>query len=110
MKPIFEWDEEKARTNLRKHKVSFEEAETVFDDPLSITISDPDHSKSERRFLDIGESENGRIIVVSYTQRGTRASPHDHPTIYEKPFPWHLLVRHYLARLIERVDDYQTRR
>jgi len=71
MKPIFEWDEEKARTNLRKHKVSFEEAETVFDDPLSITISDPDHSKSERRFLDIGESENGRIIVVSYTQRGS---------------------------------------
>ena len=71
MKPIFDWDEEKARANLRKHKVSFEEAETVFDDPLSITISDPDHSKSERRFLDIGESENGRIIVVSYTQRGS---------------------------------------
>ena len=71
MKPIFEWDEEKARANLRKHKVSFEEAETIFDDPLSITISDPDHSKSERRFLDIGESENGRIIVVSYTQRGS---------------------------------------
>jgi uncharacterized protein len=69
MKPIFEWDEEKAKANLRKHKVSFEEAETVFDDPLSRTISDPDHSTSERRFLDIGESENGRIIVVSYTQR-----------------------------------------
>lgn len=69
MKPIFEWDEEKAKANLRKHKVSFEEAETVFDDPLSVTIPDPDHSKSERRFLDIGESENGRIIVVSYTQR-----------------------------------------
>ena len=49
MKPIFEWDEEKAKANLRKHKVSFEEAETVFDDPLSPTISDPDHSKSERR-------------------------------------------------------------
>lgn len=71
MKPIFEWDEEKARANLRKHKVGFEEAETVFDDPLSKTIPDPNHSKSERRFLDIGESENGRIIVVSYTQRGS---------------------------------------
>ncbi|HXI25628.1 MAG TPA: BrnT family toxin [Pyrinomonadaceae bacterium] len=71
MKPIFEWDEEKAKVNLRKHKVSFDEAETVFDDPLSVTISDPDHSKSERRFLDIGESENDRIIVVSYTQRGS---------------------------------------
>ena len=69
MKPLFEWDEKKARENLRKHKVSFEEAETVFDDPLSITISDPGHSKFERRFLDLGQSENGRIIVVSYTQR-----------------------------------------
>jgi uncharacterized DUF497 family protein len=47
MKSIFEWDEEKAKANLHKHKVSFEEAETVFDDPLSVTISDPDHSKSE---------------------------------------------------------------
>ena len=69
MKPIFEWDEEKAKANLRKHKISFEEAETVFDDPLSVTITDPDHSTSERRFLDVGESENRRIIVVSYTQR-----------------------------------------
>jgi uncharacterized DUF497 family protein len=70
MNPIFEWDEQKAKANLRKHKVSFEEAETVLDDPLSITIPDPDHSKSERRFLDIGRSENERIIVVSYIHRG----------------------------------------
>ena len=69
MKPTFEWDEEKAKASLRNHKVSFEEAETVFDDLLCITIPDPDHSKSERRFVDIGQSENGRIIVVSYTQR-----------------------------------------
>lgn len=62
MKPIFEWDDEKAKANLRKHKVGFEEAETVFDDPLSVAISDPDHSKSERRFLDIGESENRRMV------------------------------------------------
>lgn len=70
MKPIFEWDEAKARENLREHKVSFEEAETVFDDPLSITIPDPDHSKYEQRFVDIGQTERGRIIVASYTQRG----------------------------------------
>jgi uncharacterized DUF497 family protein len=69
MKPIFEWDEDKAKANFRKHKVSFEEAETVFDDPLSITILDPDHSRLERRFIDTGESETGRIVVVSYTQR-----------------------------------------
>jgi uncharacterized protein len=69
MKPIFEWDEQKAKANLLNHKVSFEEAETVFDDPLSITIPDPDHSKSERRFLDIGRSED-RIVVVNYTHRG----------------------------------------
>jgi uncharacterized DUF497 family protein len=69
MRPIFEWAEDKAKANLRKHKVSLEEAETVFDDPLSITILDPDHSRLERRFIDIGESEAGRIVVVSYTQR-----------------------------------------
>ena len=69
MKPIFEWDEEKAKANLQNHKVSFEEAETVFDDPLAVTIPDPDHSKSERRFIDIGESEDGRILAVSYVQR-----------------------------------------
>jgi uncharacterized DUF497 family protein len=69
MKPVFEWDEAKARENLRKHKISFEEAETVFDDPLAITIPDPDHSKSERRFIDLGQSETGKIIVVTYTQR-----------------------------------------
>jgi uncharacterized DUF497 family protein len=70
MRPIFEWDERKAKANLRKHKIGFEEAQTVFDDPLSITIPDLDHSKSERRFLDIGRSENERIIVVSYAYRG----------------------------------------
>jgi uncharacterized protein len=69
MKPVFEWDEAKARESLRKHKISFEEAETVFDDPLSITIPDPEHSKSEHRFIDLGQSETGKIIVVTYTQR-----------------------------------------
>jgi uncharacterized protein len=56
MRPTFEWYEKKARGNLRRHHVSFEEAETVFDDPLSITIRDPDHSEHEERFIDIGQS------------------------------------------------------
>jgi uncharacterized DUF497 family protein len=66
----FEWDESKALKNERKHKVAFEEAKTVFDDPLSLTIPDPDHSESEDRFVDIGKSSRGRILVVVYTERG----------------------------------------
>jgi hypothetical protein len=69
MKPTFAWDEEKAEQNLRKHHISFEEAETVFDDPLSITISDPDHSSHEERFIDIGLSDKKRLLVVVYTER-----------------------------------------
>ena len=72
MKPVYEWDEKKAKENLRKHRVSFDEAETVFDDPLSITIRDPDHSEDEGRFVDIGQSYKGRVVVVSYTERGMR--------------------------------------
>ena len=66
----FEWDEDKARENLRKHKVSFDEAKTVFLDPFSVTIPDPDHSIDEERFVDIGTSVNGRVLVVVYTERG----------------------------------------
>jgi uncharacterized DUF497 family protein len=69
MKLDFEWDEEKAAENYHKHGVSFEEGATVFHDPLSISIEDPDHSKNEQRYIDIGTSENGRILVVSYTER-----------------------------------------
>ena len=65
----FEWDEAKASANLRKHKISFEEAKTVFGDLLAKTINDPDHSIDERRFLDLGESATGKLLVVSYTQR-----------------------------------------
>jgi uncharacterized protein len=65
----FEWDPGKARANLRKHGVSFEEATTVFADALSLTISDPDHSETEARFLDLGLSHQGRLLVVSYTER-----------------------------------------
>ena len=67
-----EWDPVKARANLRKHRVRFEEASTVFADPMSITIRDPDHSVGEWRFLDIGLSHSGRLLVVSYTERGSR--------------------------------------
>lgn len=68
----FEWDEEKAAANLKKHRLSFDEAKTVFGDPFAITINDSLHSVGERRFIDIGRSETGKILVVSYTQRGRR--------------------------------------
>lgn len=69
---IFEWDEEKAKANLRKHQISFEEAMTVFMDPQSLTRPDPKHSEEEDRFLDIGRSDRTRILVVVYTERDTR--------------------------------------
>lgn len=72
MKPTFEWDEEKAIANQRKHRVSFEEARTVFGDPLSITLSDPEHSDEEHRYIDIGRSSQGRILVVVYTERRSK--------------------------------------
>ncbi len=71
MKPNFEWGEEKAKANLKWHKVSFDEGAMVFNDPFSITIPDPDHSIDEDRYVDIGTSDKGRVLVVSYTERGT---------------------------------------
>jgi len=67
----FEWDSEKAAENLRKHRVSFDEAATAFFDPLSRTIPDPDHSIGERRFITMGASSDGRLIVVAHTERGS---------------------------------------
>ena len=58
----FDWDEQKAASNLAKHNVSFEEAATVFGDPLSDTFDDPDHSANEQRFLIIGHSEKGKLL------------------------------------------------
>ena len=72
MQTLFEWDRYKAEANLRRHGVSFEEAQTVFTDPLSITLPDPDHSEDEERFIDIGMSDNHRVLVVVYTERGQR--------------------------------------
>ena len=66
----FEWDGKKARRNLKKYKVSFEEAATVFGDLLSLTIEDPLHSEDEKRFVIIGESNKGRLLVVVHTERG----------------------------------------
>ncbi len=66
----FEWDENKARTNLARHGVSFEEASTVFGDPMSITIPDPAHSQAEDRWIILGYSQRGRLLVVVHTERG----------------------------------------
>jgi uncharacterized protein len=63
----FEWDEKKASQNFLKHNISFEEAVTVFDDPLSDTFRDPDHSHDEERFIIIGASESGKILVIAHT-------------------------------------------
>lgn len=64
-----EWDEEKAAANLEKHGVSFEEAATIFGDPLYIDFYDPDHSVEEHRYLIIGTSTGGRLLITSYTER-----------------------------------------
>ena len=66
----FEWNESKAAANLAKHQVSFEEAQTVFEDPLYVDFYDPDHSLDEHRYIIIGESEQGRLLMVSYTEIG----------------------------------------
>jgi uncharacterized DUF497 family protein len=65
----FAWDPDKAAENLKRHQVSFEEATTVFRDPLSRTFPDPEHSEGEERYLEIGHSEGGRLIIVGYTER-----------------------------------------
>ncbi|WP_072016352.1 BrnT family toxin [Neosynechococcus sphagnicola] len=66
----FNCDENKAKHNLSKHGVSFEEAKTVFDDPLYVDFYDPDHSEDEERYLIVGQSSRGRFLIASYTERG----------------------------------------
>lgn len=70
----FEWDDRKARANIKKHGVSFHDAATVFGDPLAITFPDPDHSKEEERSVTFGMSQSQRLLVVAHTNRdaGTR--------------------------------------
>ncbi len=67
---IYEWDPAKARGNERKHRVSFEEAATVFLDPLALTFDDPDHSIDERRFITLGRSERARVLFVAHADIG----------------------------------------
>ena len=67
----FEWDRDKARRTLKKHGVTFDEAVTVFYDPLSATFDDPDHLVGERRLTAIGFSAQGRLVVVCHTERGS---------------------------------------
>ncbi len=67
----FEWHRAKAEENLRKHRVSFDEAVTVFYEPLSATFADEDHSADEARFITIGYSARGRLLVVAHTERGS---------------------------------------
>ena len=68
----FEWDQKKDRANRRKHNVGFADASTVFADPLSITIPDPDHGADEERFAILGTSAKHRLLVVIHTMRGER--------------------------------------
>jgi uncharacterized protein len=65
----FEWDPKKASLNVRGHRVTFEEASTVFGDSLAVTFADPDNSVGENRHLTFGMSDQGRLIVVSHTER-----------------------------------------
>ncbi len=87
----FEWDPDKAASNLAKHGVAFPEAATVFGDPLAVTFDHPDHSDDEDRFLTFGHSAEGRLLVVSHTDRGehtriisARAATRREKKIYEE--------------------------
>ena len=64
-----EWDAEKARRNAAKHGVTFDEAATVFSDPFELTVFDPDHSTAEDRYVSVGTSGSGNLLVVGYTER-----------------------------------------
>jgi uncharacterized protein len=87
----FQWDSAKAAANLAKHGISFEEASTVFRDPLSVTDQDPDHSLDEERFITFGVSTNGRLLVVAHADQddtiriiSTRSATPAERKIYEE--------------------------
>lgn len=65
-----DWNKNKVASNLSRHGISFEESKTVFDDPLYVDFYDPYHSEDEERYLIVGESNRGRLLIVSYTERG----------------------------------------
>lgn len=66
----FEWDAPKAARNKAKHRLSFQEAATVFGDPLSLTFPDPDHSRTEERFITVGHTRRGRLVLVAHADTG----------------------------------------
>jgi hypothetical protein len=68
----FEWDPKKAAKNFRKHRISFNEAATVLGDSLGTTVRDPDHSLAEDRYITVGVSNRGRLVMVAHTERGER--------------------------------------
>ncbi|MBI3536783.1 MAG: BrnT family toxin [Chloroflexi bacterium] len=68
----FKWDPQKAAKNLRKHKVSFKKGATLFNDPLSATVPDPDHSDEEGRYIIVGISNRFRQLIVSFAEQGDR--------------------------------------
>ncbi len=87
----FEWDKKKADSNRKKHGIGFEEASTGFGDPRSLTIPDPDHSHTEARFVLLGKSSTGKLLVVVFTERGdniriisTRAANRKERGMYEE--------------------------
>ncbi|MBI2368831.1 MAG: BrnT family toxin [Deltaproteobacteria bacterium] len=69
---IFEWDPAKGASNARKHRVTFDEASTVFGDPLALLMPDPDHSLDEERYLLLGMSNRRRLLVVAFAERPPR--------------------------------------
>lgn len=69
MRLEFEWDETKAKANFKKHKVNFEEGKTIFNDPFLFTFPDDKHSANEERYINIGISANGRILILTHTER-----------------------------------------
>jgi uncharacterized DUF497 family protein len=90
----FEWDQEKAAANHAKHKVSFNDAISIFDDPLSSTIDDPDHSHDEPRYMTIGRTRDGRIVVVYHCDRAdairiisSREATQRERSAYESGYP-----------------------
>ena len=93
MPPEFEWDAEKAEANFRDHGVTFEEAATAFDDPYSVTIRDLAHSDDEERFILLGTSYRGRLLMAVHTDRGesirlisARRADQYYVRIYEEGF------------------------
>lgn len=68
----FEWNPRKAEVNLKKHGVSFLEASTIFGDPLSMTVCDPDHSLEENRYITVGLTDDSRLLMISHAERGDR--------------------------------------